>query len=188
VTILATERTYLRRFTADDGDSLMGILGDAEAMAFSPMPLAADRSVAASLIARHLESYERHGIGAWAVILKASGRFIGQAGLIPHEMGTELFYSIVPAHWSRGFATEAACACRDYAFGALGERRIIAMIHPDHSRAIAVARRVGMTEVGMIRHWDRENRLFEILNVPGRPQDPSPAPGGPPGGRMPRPR
>jgi ribosomal-protein-alanine N-acetyltransferase len=166
VRILETERTYLREFAPGDAEALMGILGSTEAMAFSPVPLARDVSAAASLIAWHRESYRVRGFGAWAAIEKATGGFIGQAGLIAQEAGTELFYALVPGRWGRGLATEVACACRDHAFRRLGETRLISIIPPGHDRAISVARRVGMTEAGMLRLWNRENLLFEIRSEP----------------------
>lgn len=172
MTILDTKRASLRELVAEDADSLMGILGDLDAMKYSPMPLARDRSVAASMIAWQRENYRIRGFGAWAVIEKTTGKFIGQAGLLPQEVGTELFYSLVPDYWKRGLATEVACACRDYAFRVLGEKRLISIIHPEHARAIAVARRVGMRETGMIRLWDRENLVYEIRDEPQQLPEP----------------
>jgi RimJ/RimL family protein N-acetyltransferase len=164
----------------------MQILGDTDAMKYSPMPLARDRSEAVSMISWHMENYARHGVGAWAVIEKTTGEFIGQVGLLPHEIGTELFYSLVPRFWSRGFATEAACACRDYAFQKRHEKRLISIIHPNHVRAIAVARRVGMSETSMLRYWDRDNRVFEICNEPNQLPEPTLASGTSPAGQEPR--
>ena len=162
--ILSTKRTQLREFVPADADSLMAIFGDVAAMQFAPMEVTQDRSVAASAIEWHIENYRRFGYGAWAVIGRGEA-FVGLAGLLPHDVGTELFFSIVPAFWGRGFATEVASGCRDYAFGRLGIQRLISIIHPDHPRAVAVARKIGMTEAGMITFWNRENRLFELKSA-----------------------
>jgi RimJ/RimL family protein N-acetyltransferase len=157
-----TARCSLREFAPEDADSLLKIFGNADAMRFSPMPMTQDRAAAIAVITWHAENYRQFGFSAWAVIEKETRAFIGQAGLLPHDIGVELFYSITPEYWGRGFATEVACACRDYAFEKLGQDTLIALIHPDHVRAANVARKVGMRETGMVRRWERENRAFEI--------------------------
>lgn len=160
--IIDTARCSLRELVPEDADSLMKIFGDAVAMRFSPMPTTKDRAAALSMIAWHAENYRQFGFSAWAVIEKETRAFIGQAGLLPHDIGVELFYSIIPEYWGHGFATEIACACRDYAFEKLGHETLIALIHPDHARAANVARKVKMRETGMVRRWERENKVFEI--------------------------
>jgi RimJ/RimL family protein N-acetyltransferase len=50
----------------------------------------------------------------------------------------------VPGAQGRGYATEAAAACRDLARG-LGFRELIATIVPGNAPSIAVAERIGMT-------------------------------------------
>ncbi len=48
-------------------------------------------------------------------------------------------------HWGKGYATEAVCAVRDYAFETLGWDEVISVISPANPRSIAVALRVGET-------------------------------------------
>lgn len=161
----STKRVRLRDFAGSDADDLMRIFSDDAAMTFAPMAMTRDRAVAVSAIEWHQENYRRLGYSAWAMI-GSEGEFIGLAGLLPHEIGTELFCSIVRAHWGRGYATEIAAECRDWAFKKIGITRLISVIHPDHTKAIAVARKIGMSEVGMITFWDRRNRLFELRKGP----------------------
>ena len=49
----------------------------------------------------------------------AVSALIGACGLDPHEDGPELGYWLGAPYWGRGFATEAARAVIDYAFGDL---------------------------------------------------------------------
>ena len=42
-----------------------------------------------------------------------------------------------------GYATEAACALRDWAFGTLGLPTLVSYIGPGNSRSVAVAERLG---------------------------------------------
>jgi RimJ/RimL family protein N-acetyltransferase len=169
---LSTKRVRLRELVGSDADNLMRIFSDEAAMTFAPMAVTRERSVAVSAIEWHQENYRRLGYSAWAMV-GCEGEFLGLAGLLPHEIGTELFYSLVRAHWGLGYATEVAAACRDFAFQKLGISRLISIIHPDHSKANAVARKVGMSEVGMITYWDRPNRLFEVQRRPNQSPEPT---------------
>jgi len=162
MTVLETERTCLRRLTPDDVDGVMRIFSDAEAMKYSPAGVPQDRAAAADLIRWNLANYERHGVGAWAVVARSSGEFLGMAGLIPHATGWEVFYSFARKNWGQGFATETAAACRDHAFVRFAQTRLIAIIHPRNLRAVRVALKLGMREAGTIDFWGRPNRLFEI--------------------------
>jgi RimJ/RimL family protein N-acetyltransferase len=160
--VIETERTELRPLTPADADRVLRIFSDPEAMRFSPAGTTQDRAAAEGLIRWNLENYRLHGIGGWAVIARNTGEFLGLAGLIPHETGLEVFYSFVRANWGQGLATEVGAACRDYAFGTLQKARLIAIIHPENRRAINVARKLGLRDVGAIEFWGRTNRLFEI--------------------------
>ena len=160
--IIDTPRTCLREFEADDSIHLARILADPRAMAYAPMAATNDRSEAGRLIAWHRRNYVTRGFSAWAVVLKDGDAFAGQAGLLPHEHDVELFFSFLPEFWGRGLATEAALACRDYAFGTLGLTRLIGIIHPDNRAAIAVASKVGMTCAGTLSMWGRDNVVYEV--------------------------
>ncbi|MDQ2691068.1 MAG: GNAT family N-acetyltransferase, partial [Chloroflexota bacterium] len=56
----------------------------------------------------------------------------------------EIGYRLRRSAWGKGFATEAACAVRDFAFNSLGMQRLIALIDPDNIASIRVAEKLGM--------------------------------------------
>ena len=47
--------------------------------------------------------------------------------------------------WGEGYATEAALACRDWAVGELGLKRLVSVIAPDNAASIRVAEKLGET-------------------------------------------
>ena len=55
-----------------------------------------------------------------ALIEKESGKLIGHCGLLIQNVDKitelEIGYSLLPEFWNKGFATESAKKCRDYAF------------------------------------------------------------------------
>jgi ribosomal-protein-alanine N-acetyltransferase len=167
ISIIETERTYLRQLMLTDIDNVMDIFSDPEAMKYSPTETPQSRTDAEEFINWNIESYHKNGLGAWAVIAKSTERYIGQAGLILQEPGLEVFYSFIQKFWKQGFATEVASACRDYAFHKLNESQLIAIIHPRNKRAISVALKLGMRDTDIIEFWGRANRLFKISKSNG---------------------
>ena len=112
---LETERLFLREMISEDFQGLCGILQDPEVMyAYAH---AFDDAEVDDWLRRQLDRYARYGFGLWAVILKATGALIGQCGLTWQEAGDfgrvlEVGYIFNRAYWHRGYAAEAARACR----------------------------------------------------------------------------
>lgn len=118
---LITERLILREFTMDDLDELYGILSDAESMKYYPAPFSYEKCQ--QWIQRNLENYKKYGFGLWAVTRKEDGKFLGDCGitmqLIDGSRVPEIGFHINKVYTRKGYASEAACACRDYAFNTL---------------------------------------------------------------------
>lgn len=143
--ILETDRLVLRQLTLDDLDFTAELLAHPEVMSFWPKTYT--REEAESWIHRHQERYARDGYGYWLVVEKATGKPIGQAGLLKQEVDgaieTGIGYIIHRSYWGRGFATEAAGACRDFAFEKLGMDRLIVLVRPENVVSLRVARKIG---------------------------------------------
>ena len=142
-----TTRLILREMTDADYDALRAIMQDPQVMYAYEGPFT-DEEVRAWLN-RQLERYVRFGFGLWAVVLKETGRVIGQCGLTmqpgKEESVLEIGYLFRRDAWHRGYATEAARACREYAFSVLGTREVCSIIRDTNLASQNVARRNGMT-------------------------------------------
>ena len=116
--IIETERLGLRECTPEDFDALYEILSDPEMMRHYPAPY--DEAGTRHWIEWNLENYTQYGFGLWAVVLKETGKFIGDCGItiqnIDGEMLPEIGYHIHKKYWRRGFAKEAARAVCNWAF------------------------------------------------------------------------
>ena len=106
--------------------------------------------------------YQRdNGYTFWAVTLGDTGELIGDTGLIPLEgVGpeVEIGWRYASAHWGKGYATEAATACRDLGFGRFGLERIYVDVHPQNERSQNVARKLGARRLGPAKH-----RGFDVV-------------------------
>src|SRR2546426_12465828 len=147
-TILTTERLVLRELTRADAPNLAEVLGDPESMQFYPAPFTDDQIE--GWIRWITVSYERNGFGLWGVVLASDGRFLGDCGpmIQPVEGHAELEigYHIVRAEWGKGYATEAARACRDDAFNRLDAPRVVSIVDPAHVPSRRVASKVHAPE------------------------------------------
>lgn len=145
--IAHTPRLIIRPYREDDLDTLFSLLSDSKTMSFWPAPFS--REQAQAWLNKSIASYASHGFGRWAVELKDSGRFIGDAGLQLSELdGKEehdLGYIILAPYWNYGYATEAAMACLQYGIKEKRLRRICANMPYDHISSRAVAEKIGMT-------------------------------------------
>lgn len=75
-----------------------------------------------------MESYHHHGHGLWGVALKNSDQLVGDCGITMQEIDgetvPEIGYHIHKDYWNKGYASEAALACKQYAFNKLGYDRV----------------------------------------------------------------
>lgn len=162
--ILETARLALRRLTPADEAALCAILQDAEAM-YAYEGAFSDAEVR-EWLDRQLRRYEAWGFGLWAVILKETGALIGQCGLTmqPWKDGEvlEVGYLFRRDCWHRGYAAEAAQACRDYAFDVLGAKEVSAIIRDTNLPSQRAAIRCGMLPRD---RWIKHYRGVEMPHI-----------------------
>ena len=143
---LETLRLVLRELTMDDFSDLHKILSDPETMKHYPEPFTHEKS--RQWIEWNLENYATHGFGLWAVMLKEENRFIGDCGItmqqIDGEMEPEIGYHIDKAYTGKGYATEAAQACRNYALDVLKFKKVYSYMKDTNIASQKVAEKNGM--------------------------------------------
>jgi RimJ/RimL family protein N-acetyltransferase len=126
------------------------------------LPDTAGRDEAWTSMALWRGQWALRGTGQWVLEEKGTGAFVGRAGL--HHPGrtgwpgVEVGWALHPAHWGRGFATEAGERSLAYGFDELGLERICSVILPDNERSQAVANRLGLrlTEERILSHYPDE--------------------------------
>jgi [ribosomal protein S5]-alanine N-acetyltransferase len=146
--ILETERLYLRELKQEDLDRLHAIFSDEETMRFYPAPFTREQT--GQWIKKNQERYRKDGFGLWGVCLKETDELIGDCGLVRQTVDgrteIEIGYHIHKKYWSRGFATEAAKACKAYGFHQLHFNKLICLIDPKNIPSIRVAEKIGFTK------------------------------------------
>ena len=168
-TVLQTQRLYLREMTGEDKISLCKILQDPEVM-YAYEHAFTDQEVS-DWLENQINRYNKYGFCLWAVILKSNNEFIGQCGLTMqmldnNEQVLEIGYLFCKEYWHKGYAIEAAKACREYAFDILGAREVFSIIRDNNYPSQKVALRNGMSKCGeLVKHYygmDMPHIVFSV--------------------------
>lgn len=166
--VIETARLILREMTRADYPALAAILQDPEVMYAYEGPFSDKETF--DWLENQLKRYKKYGFGLWAVVLKETGEMIGQCGLTIQDCaGDELLevgYLFNKSFWHKGYASEAAIACKEYAFRLLDENKVYSIIRNTNTASQNVARRNGMTvEKEFIKHYrgaDMPHLLFSV--------------------------
>lgn len=148
---IITDRLLLRHWTgsATDRTTFHRLFSDPEVMRFFPQRLA--RAQADALLDGLFPLIAEYGFGWAALCLKDKEDPIGFAGLMPVRFraaftpAVEIGWRVLPEHWGKGYATEAAKALLRHGFTDLGLFEIISFAVHDNRRSTAVMERIGMT-------------------------------------------
>lgn len=154
--ILETNRLYLREMNKLDYSALCKILQDKEVMYAYEHAFDDDETL--QWLNKQINRYKEFGFGLWAAVLKSTGEMIGQCGLTVQDCEgkqvLEIGYLFQKSFWHKGYAIEAASACKNYAFNKLNADEVYSIIRDTNIPSQNVAIRNGMTEKGIFnKHY-----------------------------------
>jgi [ribosomal protein S5]-alanine N-acetyltransferase len=149
--VLHTERLILRPVTADDHAVLLAHWTTPDVRRFLFDGVAPSAAAITEAIEASTRDFGRAGYGLWLIHEKDGTDLVGTAGLRPLEdLGLEIFYSLAPGSWGRGYATEAAHAVLEHALGPVGLPEVLAEVDEGNTASIAVIERLGMTPFDVV--------------------------------------
>lgn len=139
---LETERLILRA-PAQEDFAAEAAFYESDASRFVGGPLRPDLTWRG--LASALGHWALRGYGMWALESKDTGAYLGKVGLWYPEAWPEpeIGWTLMEDAQGKGFATEAAIAARDYAYGTLGWDTAISLIDPANAPSEALAKRLG---------------------------------------------
>ncbi|EOS36404.1 N-acetyltransferase [Lachnospiraceae bacterium] len=159
--ILETDRLYLREMQQSDFGSLCKILQDEDTM-YAYNGAFSDDEVQ-EWLDRQIYRYQKWNFGLWAVILKETDEMIGQCGLTMQPWKDaevlEIGYLFERSFWHKGYAIEAAAACKKYAFEVLKADEVCSIIRDTNTASQNVAVRNGMAVVDT---WTKHYRGVDM--------------------------
>lgn len=149
MTILSTDRLFLRTWQEEDFPLAQRLWADPEVMAFLGGPLSDDK--VRDKMRAEIACFERHGVQYWPVFERQSQEFVGCCGLRPWAYtppeGHEIGFHLVRSKWGQGYALEVAQAVVKHAFETLDYRVLRAGHHPDHVNSRKVLLKLGFQHV-----------------------------------------
>ena len=163
--MIETERLALREFMWDDCDNLYEILSDAETMQHYPQPFNKEKTK--HWINWNLQNYQEFGVGLWAVVLKETGRFIGDCGItiqnIDNEFLPEIGYHIHKKYWKKGYGSEAGKAVRDWAFTNTDYDCLYSYMKYTNISSFSTAKAIGMRKIK--EYSDKKNEISYVYAI-----------------------
>jgi RimJ/RimL family protein N-acetyltransferase len=156
---IETERLLLRVPRPEDAAGARALLGDPDVMRFLGGATVPAEDVPA-VVVRWIARWDDNGCGPFSILRREDGRWLGRAGVLVWDVRTwthttfasagehaqpELGWALASEHWGRGYATEAALAVRDWAYGERNIERLVSVIAPDNDRSQRLALRLGAT-------------------------------------------
>lgn len=188
---IETKRLILREMTERDLPALSKILQDIDVMYAYEHAFSSEE--VRQWLDRQLKRYDEycHRFGLWAVVLKETDAInsgpvcnlcpidegylpdngmIGQCGLTLQDYKDrqvlEIGYLFRKEFWHQGYVTEAANACKRYAFDVLNVGEIFSIIRDTNAASQNVAIRNGMTvKDRFVKHYfnmDMPHLLFSV--------------------------
>ncbi|OKS84788.1 GNAT family N-acetyltransferase [Mucilaginibacter polytrichastri] len=149
---IETERLILRELLPSDDQAMFELDSDAEVHEFLGNAPVKTIEEVQEVIAFIRQQYIDNGIGRWAMVEKASGSFIGWTGLKlicntvnNHTNFYDLGYRLIKKYWGKGYATEAAMACRYYGFNQLNQSTLYALTDVNNLKSRKVLEKEGFT-------------------------------------------
>ncbi len=145
-----TERLLFRKVRKEDIPLWIPFFENNENLPYIGIDLSLPKETqATNWILKQLDRYKESGCGHLAVIEKKNGNFIGMGGIIPRDLNGkkefEIAYSLIPAYWGKGYATELASQMRLFGFENKISNRFISIIHKENIGSINVAKKNKMT-------------------------------------------
>lgn len=168
IPVLETPRLVLRGHTPADLDDAVALWSDPEVVRrIAGKPLSREEVWARLL--RYIGHWALAGYGLWQIRERATGRFVGEAGIADFQRDIAFSFGGAPeAAWvlgaaarGQGYATEAMAAVM--AWSATMHPRTVCIINPDNEPSLRVAARIGFRQIARVDYKTGQVVVFERL-------------------------
>lgn len=154
--IFRSDRLGFRNWTTQDLVEFSKMNSDSEVMEHFPKALTQKES--AKLIKRFQSHYEKNGYTYFASDVLETGEWIGFIGLAYQEYiteftpATDIGWRLKRSAWGKGYATEGAKRCLEFAFKEMNLESVIATCTVNNVKSENVMKKIGMVKKGEFNH------------------------------------
>ncbi|MGG0276628.1 GNAT family N-acetyltransferase [Bacillus rhizoplanae] len=166
--ILETERLILRELIEDDAQGILNCFSNEDVLRYYGQNPLTDLEQVKNIIRNFSNNYkEKRGI-KWGVEIKEIEGIIGTIGF--HDWSSEhkraeIAYALLPEHWGKGYATEAALKVISYGFNELDLTRIGAVVFTENKASNVLLTKLGFQNEGVLRNYMYQNNVSYDTNV-----------------------
>ena len=144
-----TERLKFRLLKLEDFNDWINLFKGKNVAKFLGMdPNLSEKEMCEIWFEKTFNRYENDLGGRNVFIDKETNLLIGQCGLLIQSIQNverlEIGYSILPKYWHKGYASESAIKCKNYAFENNLSDSLISMVHVENIGSEKVALKNGM--------------------------------------------
>jgi len=174
--IFQSERLGFRNWLTSDLESMARINADEKVMEFFPDVSSKEQTL--NFIGRMRSQFEEKGFCYFAVDKLDTNEFIGFIGLSEQNFKAEftpcidIGWRLKKSEWNKGFATEGAKKCLEYAFNVLKIEKIYSIAPKVNSRSEQIMTNIGMKKLYEFEHTLLTNSerlkicvLYEMKNI-----------------------
>jgi [ribosomal protein S5]-alanine N-acetyltransferase len=168
--VLTTERLRLRPLTHGDVEQIKAIYSDPAVLAFLSQPPTDTQEKALGRIDWFNSLFTNHECVTWGITLHGDDQLIGVCGTYAWDRDdrhVDIGYSLQPAYWGRGYATEASRAVIRWCFDNLNVHRIQADCTDGNMGSERVLLKCGFTVEGITRESCWEHGRFVNIKTFG---------------------
>ena len=154
--LFTSTRLGFRNWLATDFDAMAAINADPKVMEF--FPAVATKEETTSFIHRMQRQLADKGFCYFAVDTLENSEFIGFIGLLeqtfeaPFTPCIDIGWRLSSNAWNKGFATEGAARCLEFAFQDLNLQKVVAVAPKINIRSEQVMKKIGMKKIGEFEH------------------------------------
>jgi len=162
--VFETERLLVRHYTGADTDNFFLLNGDPEVMRYiRPVKSRIETDLFLNEVIQY--SKENPAYGRMAVIEKHSNIFVGSFAIIPLEKTKymQVGYSLLPAYWGKGFATELTKTGLRYVFTQTNIEEIFGVTESGNTDSQKVLQKTGFTLHSTVMEGTKELYRFILL-------------------------
>ena len=169
---LKTDRLIIKLPTLSDFDAILALNTDPAVMRFIGNGSINTPEQVQAKLDKDIAHFFKHQFGLGVVYEKATGEFVGQAGLFHLEYNDnqpanqpvkiEIGYRLCKKHWNKGYATELVCAIRDWGFKNLPVEKLIAVVDPRNIDSQKVVSKAGLDFIDIIDCYNKKVKLYQL--------------------------
>lgn len=164
-----TERLHFRKILQSDFDLWLPFFQDPENFKHWITDQEKPQLACEKWYQKQFHRYENDLGGMNALIDNQTGELLGHCGLLVQTVDNiielEVGYSLLPPFWNKGYASEAARKCRDYAFENNLTETLISIISLTNLPSEKVALKNGMTREKITIYQENKVDIFRITKT-----------------------